>query len=132
MRELVNKLEDLFKDEVEGKQEVTESNLQIIEVGDITAGGNVAIGKDIKQEYKYSGIKEEIIAEFLKVGIPFEQINKIRPDIEELVEILKKPKIKKSEESKLKRIMSKFKEVGGPTIIQLITSLYSILKEYIP
>lgn len=122
-RELNYKLNDLIEDEVEGKDSVSETSLQIFNYGSITAtqGSNIAIGKDIQQTTIYKNIANEIIEKVKSENIISEdkisEVEKVSKEIEE--EINKK----EPSQNKLKELARKLYDIGENGLLKVVTTV---------
>ncbi|OIK07144.1 hypothetical protein [Bacillus sp. MUM 13] len=118
LRELLDRLQDLIEDEVEGKENISSSALQIFNYGNITTekGGAVAIGHNIQQTVRYENIVNKIMDEVRKQkAAPEERMAEVEQVASELQE-----EINKSEpsQSKLKGFASKLYEIGETALLK--------------
>lgn len=107
-----DKLQDLIEDEVEGKEEISESVLSIINFGEINAEqGNVAIGQSITQSIETGNISKEIVERALE-----KEVISTQEEIEGLKEVTSKIEEELSKDtpskSSLKSFVGKLYEIG--------------------
>jgi hypothetical protein len=117
IRELINKLSDLIEDEVEGKEAIADSVLQIFNIGNISAqhGSNIAIGQAITQSSTNENIVEKIIERVRKENMVDEdKIEEVKVTCEELQEEVKN---NEPSDSKLKDITKKLFGLGGKGLL---------------
>lgn len=120
-KELFNRLNDLMEDEIEGKDQIDESSLTIINVGNINASNSsVAVGSNIRQNTQI-GTTEEVIKELLNSGISFDQIQSISDDIKRFAEEAGK---EKPDESKLKKFFKPIFAVGKEVAVNVISGIF--------
>lgn len=77
---ILDKLHDLVEDNVEGKEKISESKLNIINYGEIHAEqGNVAIGSSIKQNIGIGEVSKKIVKKALEEEIiSREEVDKLK------------------------------------------------------
>jgi hypothetical protein len=123
LRELSYRLQDLVEDEVEGKEEVQSSALQIVNYGTITAeqGSAVAIGKDIQQTVTYKNIVNEIIekvkAENIVPEAKLPEVEKVTKEIEEEINNAN------PSPTKLKQFANKLYEIGQTGLLKAASTI---------
>lgn len=125
LRELINRISDFYEDEIEGKEEVDYSKIQIFQIGSITnKNGNIALGENINilQSSTIQNLPDEFVKLLLNNGYSYSDFDKVKNDIEELKEELLKPK---PDENKLKSIFKKVLDAGGKGMLNLLTNLIS-------
>lgn len=123
LRELLYRLNDLIEDEVEGKDEIKSSSLQIFNYGPITAsqGSNIALGKDIQQTVTYKNITNEIMDKVRNEKTvsedKLEEVEQISNDIQEEIN---KPE---PSQSKLKQFAGKLYEIGQSGLLKVTNTV---------
>lgn len=121
-RELGHKLNDLFEDEVKGKNQVQSSNLQIINYGNIDSkNSNIALGQNINQTQEI-GLKEEVIKNLLKNGFSFDEVKKIESEIEDITQEVQK---ENPDKGIFKKALNKIYKVGEKTAITILSNTIS-------
>lgn len=125
LKELQYKLDDLIEDEVEGKGEVSQASIQLINHGTIKAqhGSNIALGKDIQQRTSYNSgeIANEIIEMVKQEGlISIERI----PEVERLANEVQNEIVKdEASQGKLKELAGKVYEIGEQGLLKIFTTV---------
>lgn len=116
------KLEDLLEDEVEGKDQIPEAKLQIINNGTITAQqGNVAIGKEITQKINQDNISNEIVEKALQDQV----ISKEQaPQLKEITDKIENELNKENpSQVSLEKLISRLYDLGEKALIKITTDL---------
>lgn len=119
---LLDKLNDIIEDEVEGNEVVSSSSLKIINYGSISAEqGNVAIGNNINQDINIENISNQIIERALaEEVIEEDKVDKVQEASNELGEELKKEKPSKS---KLQSIINLLYGIGKKALIAIVVDV---------
>ncbi|NRD81169.1 hypothetical protein HPT25_28155 [Bacillus sp. BRMEA1] len=123
LRELLNRLNDLVEDVVDGKEEITGSTLQIFNYGHINASGgsNIAIGKEINQTSHYENIVNKIMDEVNKHQlIPEEKKAEVEKVANEVQEEISKPA---PSPSKLKALANKLYGIGEAALLKVFSKV---------
>src|SRR5690606_14757089 len=79
LRELINRINDFVEDEVEGKEEVEYSKIQIFHIGSITnRDGNIALGENISisQQNNIQNLPDEFAKLLLNNGYSYSDFDK--------------------------------------------------------
>jgi hypothetical protein len=116
LQTVLDKLNDLIEDEVEGKDVVSSSQLSIINYGDISAEqGNIALGKEITQKVEIDNISDIIVERAVEKNvISEEEREKVRKVSKTVEEELKKDFPSKS---KLKSFAENFFDIGKKALL---------------
>lgn len=123
LRELSFKLQDLVVDEVEGKEVIPQSSLQIINYGNISAtdGANVAIGENIHQSIKFHSVSKRIMEQVGKEGIVasenLSEVEKIADQLEKEINN-GKPSMEK-----LKDFAKRIFEIGKEGLLKVFSTV---------
>ncbi|PLR69109.1 hypothetical protein [Bacillus sp. UMB0893] len=123
LRELLYRLNDLIEDEVEGKEEITSSSLQIFNYGSITAsqGSNIAMGKDIQQTVTYKNITNEIMERVRnEKTVSEDKLEEVEQITNEIQEEINKPD---PSQSKLKQFAGKLYEIGQSGLLKVTNTV---------
>ncbi|MFS0837790.1 hypothetical protein [Paenibacillus sp. 1P03SA] len=123
IRDLFLQLHDMYEDNVEGKQSVAPTALQIFNYGTIAAhqGANVAIGQSITQNTNYTGLAERIMDQVRTSGdIPEDKHAEIQQVSQHIEEELKKSE---PDKGKLKSFVGKMYALGEKALLKLSTKV---------
>lgn len=125
IREFLNRINDFIEDEVEGKVEVEISRINIFNVGSISnKNGNIAIGNHISiiQSTNIENLSDEFAKAILNHGFSISEFDKVKIEINELKEELKK---QAPNHSVITNIFSKVFKVGGKLMAEILFNLIS-------
>jgi hypothetical protein len=123
MKELSYRLQDLIEDEVEGKDEIQSSSLQIVNYGTITAeqGSAVAIGNDIQQNITYKNIAHDIMEKVRSAQVvPAEKISEVEQISKELEEEMGNAT---PSPTKLKGFAQKLYDIGQTGLLKVTSTV---------
>lgn len=122
LENLVDKLHDLIEDEVEGKEKVEASSLQIINYGSITADhGNVAIGKNIDQSLASKKLSNVLIEKALEQGlIDHDQVEEVEAAADEIQNELEE---KNTSKNNLQNLAKRMYDIGSKGLLSLTTNV---------
>ena len=119
LRELINKINDFIEDEVEDREDIPISAIQIFNYGTIKSeSGDIAFGKDISinKIYNIQEFRENYIKILLDNNFKIDVIDNLRPIIDNIqTEVCRK----KLDKSKIKVYLNKLLQVGGKLAVQL-------------
>lgn len=125
MRELVNRINDFVEDEVEDKESIELSAIQVFNIESIVnRNGNIAIGQNIN----INSVKniDKLPDEFLKIildrGYSYSDFEKVKYDIEQIKEELKKDNPSKDI---LSKAFEKIKTIGSKIFVEILVKLIS-------
>jgi len=119
---LVDKLNDLVEDEVEGKDHVEAASLQVVNYGSISANhGNVALGKDISQTIEVGELSQELIKKALEKGfIDQSQTEEVKATTDKILSELQEVN---PSQSKLQEFASYIYSMGSKGLLSLSTNV---------
>ncbi|MCG0590580.1 hypothetical protein L6P38_19000 [Bacillus velezensis] len=123
LRELTYKLSDLVEDKVDGKNEISDASLKIINYGTLTAqnGSTIAVGQNISQSVNFKSIKEDIMEKVKASGVVSEDsLGEVEELAGELEEELNRDE---PDDSKLKRFAQKALEIGENGLLKVLTTV---------
>ncbi len=122
LRELIYRLNDLIEDEVDGKDEVKVSSLQIINHGTISAPqGNIGLGQQIQQNLTNNSIAEDIMKQVREERT----VNEADlPEVESLAqEVEAEIVLAEPSRTKLKDIAGKVFAIGQQGLLRTFTNV---------
>ena len=119
---LVDKLNDMVEDEVEGKERVEAASLQIINYGSITADhGNVAIGKEITQSISVHELSNIFIKKALEQRlIDQTKVEDVKATTDEIQSELQESN---PSQDKLEKLAESIYGIGSKGLLSLSTNV---------
>lgn len=119
---LMDKLNDLIEDEVEGKDHIESGSLQVINYGSISADhGNVALGENITQILKVGELSDELVKKAIEQGvIDQSQVNEVKETTNEIQDELEKTN---PSENNLQSLASSIYDIGSKGLLRLSTNV---------
>jgi len=119
---LMDKLDGLIEDEIDGKDQIEARSLQVINYGSISANhGNVALGKEITQKLDVKNLPEELVRKALEQEIIDQsQVNGVKATTYEIQKELEKTN---PSESNLQKLASSIYDRGSKGLLSLSTNV---------
>jgi len=125
MRELVNRINDFVEDEVENKESIELSAIQVFNIESIVnKNGNIAIGQNINinSVENIDKLPDEFLKIILEKGYTYSDFEKIKYDIEQIKEELKKDS---PNQDILSNAFEKIKNIGSKVFVEILVKLIS-------
>lgn len=125
MRELVNRINDFIEDEVENKESIELSAIQIFNIEKIVnKNGNIALGQNINinSVENIDKIPDEFLKIILDKGYTYSDFEKVKFEIEQIIEELKKNNPNKDI---LSKAFEKIKNIGSKVFVEILVKLIS-------